>query len=177
MRHQQDDEKCALPKGHYPFILSNLFADLVKRINVQSGGLANRSRAIRAKAALVNASTGVCLRQQQPGAPSQIGGDESETVAWHSSGAKARRENASRPRAQRVVGRGAGGLRPPCFFNSTPMRSIGYGWGDFLTRPPTPAHSLTRISPTLPTASGGRGRRSAAQRRRVVEGACGTHYS
>jgi hypothetical protein len=95
--------------------------------------------------------------------------------------ATTRRENAilfpSRPRAQRVVGRGAGGLRPPCFFNSTPMRSIGYGWGDFLTRPPTPAHSLTRISPTLPTASGGRGRRSAAQRRRVVEGACGTHYS
>jgi hypothetical protein len=41
------------------------------------------------------------------------GGDESEsvvTVAWHSSGAKARRENEnlfpSRPRAQRVVGRG-----------------------------------------------------------------------
>ena len=45
MRHQQDDEKCALPKGHYPFILSNLFADLVKRINVQSGGLATRARA------------------------------------------------------------------------------------------------------------------------------------
>jgi len=45
MRHQQDDEKCALPKGHYPFILSNLFADLVKRINVQSGGLTTRARA------------------------------------------------------------------------------------------------------------------------------------
>jgi hypothetical protein len=44
-RHQQDDEKCAIPKWHYPFILSNLFADLVKRINVQSGGFATRSRA------------------------------------------------------------------------------------------------------------------------------------
>jgi hypothetical protein len=44
-RHQQDDEKCALPKGHYPFILNNLFADLVKPINVQAGGLATRSRA------------------------------------------------------------------------------------------------------------------------------------
>jgi hypothetical protein len=37
--------KCILAKEHYPFILSNLFADLVKPIDVQAGGLATRSRA------------------------------------------------------------------------------------------------------------------------------------
>jgi hypothetical protein len=61
MRHQQDDEKCALPKGHYPFILSNLFADLVKRINVQSGGLATRSRADPGSRALVIPADGCSL--------------------------------------------------------------------------------------------------------------------
>jgi hypothetical protein len=44
-RHPQDAEKCAFPKSHYPFIRSSLFADLVKGINVQSGGLATRARA------------------------------------------------------------------------------------------------------------------------------------
>src|SRR5262252_7988077 len=62
-------------------------------------------------------------------------------TTFYSPPAHSRSQNgvASLAYAQRVVGRGIGGLRPPYYSNTT-MRSIGYGWGHFSFVPPTPAH-------------------------------------
>jgi hypothetical protein len=115
-------------------------------------------RHCHAEASLANASTGICLlelcmdhRHRRPKdavlRTTMPGGDDSEsgvTVPWHSSGAQTHRENEilfpSRPRAQRVVGRGAGGLRPPCFFNQRRCEASAMGGGNLLSSPPTPAH-------------------------------------
>jgi hypothetical protein len=47
---------------------------------------------IHAEAALANAPTGILLLQLRMDHRIKTGGDESETVAWHSSGAQAPRE-------------------------------------------------------------------------------------
>ncbi|HET8918862.1 MAG TPA: hypothetical protein VFN27_04210 [Xanthobacteraceae bacterium] len=52
-----------------------------------------KAPAFHAEATLANASTGICLLQFSMDHRVKRGGDESETVACHSSGAKARREN------------------------------------------------------------------------------------
>src|SRR6516225_739773 len=49
----------------------------------------------------------------------------------------------SRPRAQRVVGRGTGGLRPPCVLKRRRCETSAMGGGTLLVRPPLRLISLT----------------------------------
>src|SRR5262249_48788429 len=73
---------------------------------------------------------------------------------FYSPPAHSRSQNgvASLAYAQRVVGRGIGGLRPP-YYSNTPMRSIGYGWGALQFRSPHPGslhwREIHRPSPPL----------------------------
>ncbi|HEY2244837.1 MAG TPA: hypothetical protein VGH47_11570 [Xanthobacteraceae bacterium] len=71
------------------FVLSVLIAGQKARSAVFN----LKAPAIHAEALLARASTGVRARQLSMDHRVKRGGDESETVAWHSSGAQTRREN------------------------------------------------------------------------------------